>query len=167
MWWASILPVLSFPDLSSYAAFWLASFLRQKTPWCEPGFWRHYSGTKNGAIILVQKMAPETGRNRTCSISGKFLSWNSAADWTIDWRSDFSKAYNQFLEQKTCVVWTCNWCKKTCASETCQSERGFRSRHATNKQMYGQTDHHFIMPLPVEVGGITQWCVRLSEAEDM
>jgi len=39
-------------------------------------------------------------------------------DWTIDWRSYFSKAlarcskmYNHFLEQKTCIVWTYNLCK--------------------------------------------------------
>ena len=53
-------------------------------------------------FFWYKKLAPETGR-RTCSISDKFLSWNSAADWTIDWRSDFSKAYNNFLEQETCV----------------------------------------------------------------
>ena len=64
----------------------VASFLRQKTV---PFFW-------------IKKLAPETGRNRTRSISGKFLSWNSATDWTIDWRSDFSKAHRltTFLNKK-------------------------------------------------------------------
>ena len=51
-----------------------------------------------GFLAPYKKLAPETGRNRTCSISGKFRSavycWYSAADWTIDWRSDFFKAYS-------------------------------------------------------------------------
>jgi len=66
----------------SKAAFRLASF------------WRKFLATENlpvwtgflESFFWYKKLAPETGTDRTCSISGKFLSWNSAADWTIDWR---------------------------------------------------------------------------------
>ena len=72
-------------------------------------FWRKFLAPENlpvwtgflAPFFWYKKLAPETGRNRTCSIPGKFLSWNSAADWTTDWRSDFAKRITTLV-----ISWT-------------------------------------------------------------
>ena len=78
--------------------------------WCERGFY-------SAVFFLVQK----NWRQKLAGIEHVLFQASFCREtrrWLdeIDWRSDFSKANNHFLEQETCVVWTCNLRKFSCTS---------------------------------------------------